>query len=102
MIWKSVKGFEGHYEINRNGEIYSIKQGGFIKPFKTNRGYWATKLGKRGKTYCRTLAKWVAIHFLPPQPPNTTLRFKDWDRDNYKASNLVYVPIVRGKKCSKK
>lgn len=67
-IWKSIKGFEGKYEISNFGQVKSLnyaKSGkeGLIKPIKNKDGYLIVKLYS-DKCYTKLVHRLVAENFI--------------------------------------
>ena len=48
-IWKSIKGYEGLYEVSNFGKIKSLKKKIILKQFKNTNGYFRVKLWKNKK-----------------------------------------------------
>jgi hypothetical protein len=66
-IWKSVKNYEGAYEVSNFGNVRTIKkQVQVLKPYKHH--YYNVKLYKDGKATNHSIHQLVAIAFLNHEP----------------------------------
>lgn len=91
--WKSIKGYEGFYEISNYGEIKSLYnyrgKNNILKP-RLKKGYYQIGLRKNG------IRKWYAIHRLTaiafiPNPNNLPqINHKDENKLNNKIDNLEW------------
>lgn len=102
-MWKDIKGFEGFYQINENGEIKSLDRTvhfkhkdkflkGAIKrqQIGTN-GYKIVKLYKNDKKrYTFSVHKLVAETFLEKPPYAECINHKDGNKLNNNVNNLEY------------
>lgn len=61
---KPIKGYEDFYLIYPNGNIKSIKNNRFIKPFKTGNGYLRIELNKNGIAKKHFVHRLVAFNFI--------------------------------------
>jgi len=64
MEFVDVKGYEGLYKINRNGDIWSCRSKKYLKP-TFPRGYKYIMLSKHGKLKNLSIHRLVALHFIP-------------------------------------
>ena len=89
-----VCGYEGLYEIDVYGNVYSIQRtttkGGKLKPQKAH-GYYRVALTKNGKTKCYFVHRLVAAAFLEKPKGKDFINHKDFDRGNNNVSNLEWV-----------
>ena len=58
-----IKGYEEYYKVSKDGRIYSIKKGKFLKPV-FNRGREIVTLCKNGDKKNKKIHRIVAEHFL--------------------------------------
>jgi hypothetical protein len=98
-IWKDVIGYEGIYQINKNGDVKSLKRntpGTFttidkiIKKQIDLKGYFVYKLSKNGKTTTKSLHRLIAIHFIENPNNEKCVNHKDGNRLNNDISNLEW------------
>ena len=104
-IWKSVQGYEGHYEVSNLGEIRSVPRvidtksgpkrypGKIVKSHPTGRNKRiAVALTKDGKRQAMVLSGIVARAFLPTNDNvDNRVLYIDGDISNNKAENLQWV-----------
>ena len=94
--WKSVPGFEGLYEVARDGQVRSL----YWDPPHAMTPHWSSDgrflvvgLRRNGAPRPTTLARMVAGAFLPPPPDSRhVIEFKNGDRTDCRASNLRWAP----------
>lgn len=88
VAWKKVEGHP-NYEINRMGQVRSIKTGSILKPYDDGNGYLRVKLDGEN---CR-LHILVAKHFVPnPDSKNkTVVNHKKGKKHDCRASQLEWV-----------
>ena len=90
-IWKSVKDYEGYYEVSNKGRIKSLTSNKTLSPQNNGVGYlkvelWKDKSGK--KKYIHRL---VAEAFLPNPLNRTEVNHKDSNPANNTIENLEWV-----------
>lgn len=78
MVWKSIAGFEGYYEISDSGMVRSVKRKvpnknteiivheKILKPWIDSWGYPTVCLFKDGKAHCKKIHRLIAEAFIPP------------------------------------
>lgn len=89
-----IKGFEGRYKINRQGEIYSIKSRKFLKQQLNVEGYAFVDLCKNGIDYRVPVHRLVAITFLPNPLNLPEVNHKDECRHNNCVENLEWISHI--------
>lgn len=85
-----VKGYEGLYEIDTDGNIYSLGKNKVLKPWIINSGYMEVYLYKGGVKHVRTIHRLVAEHFIPNPDNLPEVNHIDENRKNNSAGNLEW------------
>ena len=92
--WKSVKGFEGLYEVSNFGRVKTLPRakvkGGILKPSKNVWGYLICNLWKDGKRKLFQIHRLVALHFVPNPDGKPIVNHIDCDKQNNCAINLEW------------
>lgn len=105
MMWKSIKGYEGIYEINEHGQIKSVSRvrsnGKNGRGYKTkekilkerlNRdGYYVVSLCKNSKSNNKRIHRLIAIAFIPNPYNKLEVNHKNGVRSDYSIDNLEWV-----------
>lgn len=102
--WVDVKGYEGLYAINRNGEIkrltttiyqpnhgYRIIKECKLKPWDNGHGYKVVSLAKQGKRKNHYMHRLVAEHFIENPNNYPEVNHIDYDKGNNNVNNLEWV-----------
>jgi hypothetical protein len=98
-VWKDVIGYEGIYQINKNGDVMSLKRkttGTFttidkiIKKQIDLKGYFVYKLSKNGKTKTKSLHRILAQSFIKNPNNEKCVNHKDGNPLNNDISNLEW------------
>ena len=87
--WKTVRGYEGRYEVSDTGEVRSLI--GNMKTLKgaiSTKGYRQVALRKEGKTKFKQVHRLVAEAFLGE--PNSTVNHINGDKTDNRAKNLEW------------
>lgn len=91
-MWKSVKGYEGLYEVSNLGNVKSItrykKQ---LKPSLDKDGYRYVKLKHNNSSKHARIARLVAIAFIPTNDETKEVNHIDYNRQNDNVNNLEWV-----------
>lgn len=104
-IWKSVKGFEGYYEVSNMGNVRSIdrivKRGRFFEKRKSHllsvvkssgtHGYCLVNLYKDGKIYPKKVHRLVADVFIENPENKPYVDHINGVRDDNRVENLRWV-----------
>lgn len=62
---KEIKDYDGKYAVDADGEVYTMKNGEWIRMYKENkRGYYRVKLSINGKYKHHFVHRLVAAAFL--------------------------------------
>jgi len=105
VMWKSIKGFEGYYEVSDDGRVRSVdrtvkrKGGGTLSykgrelvPDKTKKGYLKVYLSKNSKKTNKLVHRLVLETFRPvDRMEYKQVNHKDGDKLNNALSNLEWV-----------
>ena len=83
--WADVKGFEGLYKVNRNGNIYSLKSNKVLKPILSN-GYLKVMFGRR----MYRIHRLVAIAYIPNPHNYPCINHKNGDKTDNRVENLEW------------
>ena len=84
-ILYDVVGFEGLYQINKNGNIWSNTSNRFLKPYYNSGGYLMVSLGKVNKYRVHRL---IATQFIPNPDNLPEIDHIDRNRTNNNLENL--------------
>ena len=106
VVRKPIKGYEGHYEVDQFGRVYSVDRivhvddngREYDKPLKGKRmkqsvhtkGYKTVPLTKDGKTTTHYVHRLVAEAFIPNQSNLPFINHKDEDKTNNFVENLEW------------
>jgi len=101
---KPLKGYEGCYEIDENGVIYSVDRivknklgrahlykGQLIKPINHPTGYNVVRLSKNGVCKTHRYHRVVAENLIPNPLNLDIVNHKDGDKRNNNPSNLEWI-----------
>lgn len=102
-MWKTIKGYEGLYEISDKGEVRSfdrvlpcghnsshIRKGKILTPCGNGKGYLQIYLIKDGKAKKFYIHRLVAEAFIDNPNNYPIINHKDENRSNNEASNLEW------------
>lgn len=101
VIWKTVKGYEGLYEVNNLGEVRSLKRngnrhfgigtyGGIVLKQISNGKYMRVSLCKDGNEKNHTIHRLVAEAFIDNPDNLPMVNHKDENPFNNKVENLEW------------
>lgn len=89
--WYSIKGWEGLYEINKNGEVRNAKNKNTIVGDINNCGYYRVSLYNQGQSKKYFRHRLVAEHFLDKPEGKDFVNHIDGDKSNNNLENLEWV-----------
>ena len=98
-VWKNIIGYEGIYQINKKGDVKSLKRNttgtftGIDKIIKKSinvNGYYVYRLSKKGEVKNFLLHRLVAIHFIQNPNNEKCVNHKDGNRLNNDILNLEW------------
>lgn len=95
--WIDIRGFEGYYQINRNGLVRSMrnthrsKRGFILKERKDSYGYVEYKLMIDGQYYFRKAHRLVAQAFIPNPKNLETVNHKNGNKNDNRVENLEWM-----------
>lgn len=87
---KDISGFESHYAITDDGQVWSYKSNKFLKPTLTAQGRLRVGLIKDGVRQTYLIHRLVGEAFLPNPLGLPQLNHKDEDPTNNRVSNLEW------------
>ena len=81
-MWKDIQGYEGAYQVDENGNVYSIRKKKMLKAWKNRFGYLKVSLwkGNKGKEFA--VHRIVAQAFIPNPENKPQVNHIDCDRTN--------------------
>lgn len=90
-IYKSIPGYESHYEISNLGNVRGLVRGNLLKGEVTNKGYIRVSLSKEGKVIRHSVHRLVALTFLANTLGKSHINHIDNDPTNNNVTNLEWV-----------
>jgi hypothetical protein len=94
-----IHGYDGMYEINKKGEIWSnYKKGRIMKQKIDKYGYCSIQLYKDKKGHSHTVHRLVALTFIPNPNNLPEVNHKDTNKQNNHIDNLEWVTDSENKK----
>ena len=93
MEWKDIKGYEGMYQISKDGNFRKCGNEGWeVKPLKNSSSRrWQVCLTKNGKSRKKYLHLLIARHSLDNPSDSNRCGFEDGDINNCKVNNLYWM-----------
>lgn len=88
--FRSIKGYEGLYSVNRKGLIYSYRSDKFLKPIYNEKGYLKVGLNKNGKYRNFFVHRIVAEAFIPNPKNFSQVNHINYKRDDNRVENLEW------------
>ena len=89
-IWKDIPGYEGLYQVNQWGEIYSLYTYKKLKWSLHKDGYKQYNLSKNKKKYIMMAHRAVALAFIPNPNNLPVINHKDENKLNCYVDNLEW------------
>ncbi len=86
---KYIKGFEGRYSVNKDGNVFSHIRGRFLKPRDLGHGYLSVLLSRDGFSKNYKIHRLVALTYLGED--DRQIDHLDGNPKNNKLENLEYV-----------
>ncbi|WP_171034487.1 NUMOD4 domain-containing protein [Marinilactibacillus psychrotolerans] len=96
--WKDVKGFEGFYQINNVGKVYSCHSHKLLTAYESSDGYLRVNLSVRGKVKIKMLHVLVATAFLPNPQDLPVVNHIDGNKKNPLPHNLEWTTFSENSK----
>ena len=87
---KPIKGFEGLYEVDDLGNVYSVRRNKIMSPVIINSGYYTVKLSKNKILTRYLIHRLVAQAFLDNPDNLPCVNHKDEDKTNNSVDNLEW------------
>lgn len=89
-IWKDIPGYEGLYQVNQWGDIYSLYTYKKLKWSLHKDGYKQYNLSKNKKKYIMMAHRAVALAFIPNPDNLPVINHKDENKLNCYVNNLEW------------
>lgn len=86
----SIKGFEGEYEVDTLGNVYSLKTNIKLKPNNSKNPYYTVHLRHNGKRIAKNIHRLVAEAFIPNPDNLPQVNHKDECKHNNNVDNLEW------------
>lgn len=90
-IWKSIKGYEGLYEVSSFGRIKSCRRNKIMSLTLKPNGYLKVNLVKNKVWKTFLVHRIVALNFIDNKHNGDVVNHKDFDRSNNLVYNLEWV-----------
>lgn len=95
-VWRGVVGYEGWYEVSKQGSVRNIKKrhstsiGKLLHPKLGKTGYLSVRLFRDGNGKTIPIAQLVATAFIGPRPQGMVINHIDGNKSNNSVENLEY------------
>ncbi len=86
---KDIAGYEGHYAVTEDGQIYSYHKQGYLSQ-RLNKGYYYVSLKLNGEQKIVAVHRLVAQAFIPNPDNLPEVNHIDEDKKNNHFSNLEW------------
>lgn len=87
---KAIEGYEGHYEVDDSGFVFSLKSNKYLAGTKGNSDYLQIVLCKSGITKTVMVHRLIAKAFVPNPENKPEVNHKDYNKNNNHYSNLEW------------
>jgi len=94
MEWRDIKGFEGIYQCNENGEVLNLRTGNLVRAYK-GRGNYSVGLCANYKRKTFVLHRLIYETFVGEIPEGYLVCHVDCDISNNKLSNLKLYKTIK-------
>lgn len=91
ILWKTIEGYVGLYEVSSTGLIRSEKTQKLNKPHINHKGYYKVTLSNCGTKKNFRIHRLVAIAFIPNPENKPEVNHKDLNKLNNNVENLEWV-----------
>ncbi len=89
IVTKAVLGYEGLYEVDTAGNVWSVRTNSKLK-YRVHNGYCWISLYKDGKRKLQSIHRIVALTFIPNPDNKPEVNHKDGDKTNNVIGNLEW------------
>lgn len=93
-IWKDIPEYEGLYQVNQWGDIYSLISNKRLKYSISNDGYKQYNLFNKGKRKVMLAHRAVALAFIPNPNNYPVVNHKDENKENCYVDNLEWCDVL--------
>jgi hypothetical protein len=91
MIWKTIEGTNGEYQVSDTGLVKTTKTGRILRPAVSRHGYERVCLFKMDQERRYRVHRLVAMAFIPNPENLPQVNHKDGNKRNNHVSNLEWV-----------
>lgn len=91
MIWKTIEGTNGEYQVSDTGLVKTTKTGRILRPAVDARGYERICLFKMDRDRRYKVHRLVAMAFIPNPDSFPQVNHKDGNKRNNHVSNLEWI-----------
>lgn len=96
--WRDVEGYEGYYQINNVGKVYSCHSHRLLTPYVSSDGYLRVNLSIRGKVKIKMLHVLIANAFIANPYNFPIVNHIDGNKKNPLPNNLEWVTYSENSK----